>query len=648
MSRALFTLLGLCWLGAALATEPTEPQPFHVLAYHDVRDTVRDDFDHDQYAISTRNLIDHFTWLEVHGFTPVSIDDLIAAERGIRPLPEKAVLLTFDDGFKSVYTHVYPLLELFDYPAVVSIVTEWIESGVAVEQAGRTLTRSDFLTWDEIAELGASRLVEIASHSHGLHRGIPSNPQGNQQPAAVSAGFANGAYEGRADYAARIHADLAHSVALIERHTGTRPRVIAWPYGAHNATLDSTAAELGMAIDLTLDDGTNDAHDLHELARHLIQANPGVEALAYALLHPAPQPLVRAAQVDLDYVYSEDPEEQERNLGRLLDRIRALEITHVFLQAFADPDADGGAQALYFPNSLLPMRADLFNRVAWQLKTRANVLVYAWLPLLSFEGPALDPDWYVMQAVDGELTRDAAAEPRLSPFVPQAVDAIKGVYRDLAIHANFDGLLFHDDGRFNELEDANPQALEAYKTEFGEEFELAVLANDTALTAQWASLRARRLIELSAELTSVVREHRPSIKTARNLFAPALLDASSAPLHLAQDYDAYLRAYDYVALMAMPGLEGAADADRFYTDLAAIACARDPGARQTIFELQTVDWRTGRQIPASELKATMRRLQALGIRHLAYYPDDYVLDHPELGELRQGLSIASFPRGFRR
>jgi biofilm PGA synthesis lipoprotein PgaB len=640
-------LLGAIWLDAALATEPAE-QPFHVLAYHDVRDSVRDDFDRDQYAISTRNLIDHFTWLKVHGFTPVSIDDLIAAERGVRPLPDKAVLLTFDDGFKSVYTHVYPLLELFDYPAIVSIVTEWIESDVAVEQSGRTLTRHDFLTWDEIAKLRASGLVEIASHSHALHRGISGNPQGNQQPAGVTAMYADGAYESRADYAGRIHADLAQSVALIERYTGTRPRVIAWPYGAHNAILDQTAAELGMAVDLTLDDGTNDAHDLHKLARHLIQANPGIEALAYALLYPAPQPLVRAAQVDLDYVYSDDREEQERNLGQLLDRIRALEITHVFLQAFADPDADGGAQELYFPNSLLPMRADLFNRVAWQLKTRANVLVYAWLPLLSFEGPALDPDWYVMQAVDGELARDADSEPRLSPFVPQAVDAIAGVYRDLAIHANFDGLLFHDDGRFNELEDANPQAIEAYKAAFGEGFELAQLANDSGLTAQWASLRTRRLIELSEELAEVVREHRPAIKTARNLFAPALLEAPSAPLRLAQDYAASLRAYDYVALMAMPGLEGVPDAERFYTDLAAIARERDPGALKTIFELQTVDWRTSQPIPASELKATMRRLQALGIRHLAYYPDDYVQNHPELRELRQGLSIASFPRGFRR
>ena len=41
---------------------------FHVLAYHDVRDSVSGDFDADQYAVSTRNLIDHFTWLKENGF----------------------------------------------------------------------------------------------------------------------------------------------------------------------------------------------------------------------------------------------------------------------------------------------------------------------------------------------------------------------------------------------------------------------------------------------------------------------------------------------------------------------------------------------------------------------------------------------------
>ena len=58
-------------------------------------------------------------------------------------------------------------------------------------------------------------------------------------------------------------------------------------------------------------------------------------------------PLIRAAQIDLDYIYDPDPVAQERNLGVLLDRIQALEISHVFLQAFADPDADGGAERLF-------------------------------------------------------------------------------------------------------------------------------------------------------------------------------------------------------------------------------------------------------------------------------------------------------------
>ena len=177
--------------------------------------------------------------------------------------------------------------------------------------------------------------------------------------------------------------DLATSAQLIEKHTGSRPRVMTWPYGAYNAELRRAAADLGMRITMTLDDGVDDTGRLDAVARHLMQANPGVEGLASSLLERPSAPLVRAAQVDLDYLYDPDPEQQERNLGRLLDRVKALEITHVFLQAFADPDGDGGADALYFPNRALPMRADLFNRVAWQLKTRAGVLVYAWLPMLS-------------------------------------------------------------------------------------------------------------------------------------------------------------------------------------------------------------------------------------------------------------------------
>jgi biofilm PGA synthesis lipoprotein PgaB len=636
-------LIALAPVGAARAQAPVTV--LHVLAYHDVRDDVVPDVDSDQYAISTANLIAHFQWLREHGFTPVSVEQIVQARAGGPALPANPVLLTFDDGFRSLYTHVLPLLEIFDYPALAAIVTGWIETDPDVTQAGRKLTRADFLTWDEVRALAASGRIELASHSHDFHRGIPGNPQGNEQPAAVTRAYASHGYEDDATYRERVHADLAASVRALARETGRSPRAIAWPYGAHNATLMAAAHELGLTLTLTLADGRNElstATPKIKLGRHLVRGDPGVDALARDLLHPPPRPIVRAAQVDLDYVYDEDPARQEANLGLLLDRIKALGISHVFLQAFADADGDGGAAELYFPNRHLPMRADLFNRAAWQLKTRANVLVYAWLPLLSFEGQSVDPAWRVLESKDGAARFDVHSEPRLSPFEPRARELIRDLYEDLAVHANFDGILFHDDGRLSDLEDANPAAIAAARAALGADFSLERAAAEPELTREWSALKSRALVELSIELAAAVRAQRPEIRTVRNLFASALIDPH-APRYLAQTLPEYLETYDYVALMAMPYLESAPDAKRFFAALTTAVAHEPAGFAKTIFELQTVDWRTHQPIDARELEATLRALQAAGVRHLAYYPDDFIGGHPARDPLRRGISLATSP-----
>ena len=64
------------------------------------------------------------------------------------------------------------------------------------------------------------------------------------------------------------------------------------------------------------------------------------------------------------------------------------------------------------------MRADLFNRVVWQLRTRSGVKVFAWMPLLAFTGDTTRPEWQLLQMVDGQVMADPAGEPRLSVFVP--------------------------------------------------------------------------------------------------------------------------------------------------------------------------------------------------------------------------------------
>ena len=612
----------------------------HALCYHDVRDRVAKNFDTDAYAVSTENLAGQFGWLRTQGYHVVGADEVLAARSGGPALRPRSVLLTFDDGFRSVYTHVYPLLKLFGYKAVVSIVTDWIENDVTIPYNGRMLTREDFLTWEQIREMQASGLVEIASHTHDMHQGVPGNPQGNMQPAAITVQYIDGEYETADVYFDRLAADLTDSAAAIVAHTGVPPRMITWPFGAWNEPARQLATDLGMSLSLTLDSDVPIMND-GTIGRDMLVSNPGVPLFARMFGKNDARP-VRAAQVDLDYVYDPDPERQELNLGLLLDRIQALEISHVFLQAFADPDADGAADAMYFPNRHLPMRADLFNRAAWQLATRANVKVFAWMPVLGYTWPDIDPGWQVLDASGDSPAPDGQGEPRLSPFRPDARQLIREIYADLARHADFDGIHFHDDGRMNEFEDANPAALAFYRLALGDDFTLQSTADDPVLAREWAALKARTISVFTLELADVVRQWRPAVKTSRNLFASALLDPD-AMLYLAQDFDMYLDDYDLVSVMAMPDLENAGNREQFFRGLIDAVHRRPQAVGRTIFELQTVDWRDNTLIDSEDLRDTMRFLQSQGIRNLAYYPEDFIRGHPELETLKEGISLAEYP-----
>jgi biofilm PGA synthesis lipoprotein PgaB len=99
-------------------------QRFVSVAFHDVVDRP-DELDAD--AVTATLLVQFFDWLKGTGWTAVSLDDLAAARRGTRPLPDKAILITFDDGYKSLYTRVFPLLKVYRFPIVASLVGIWME-----------------------------------------------------------------------------------------------------------------------------------------------------------------------------------------------------------------------------------------------------------------------------------------------------------------------------------------------------------------------------------------------------------------------------------------------------------------------------------------------------------------------------------------
>jgi biofilm PGA synthesis lipoprotein PgaB len=430
MKRLLLIALAVACGQAAAARDPeiprsaaASPGAFVVLCYHEVRSGVRDY--PDPFAVDDGALVAQFAWLRGNGYTPVSLDQIVAARLGGKPLPAKAVLLSFDDGYLSFYTRVYPLLREFGYPAVLAVVGAWIDGPAAGTQYGEkgTVPDASFPTWAQLREMAGSGLVEVASHTYDLHRGVPANPQGNVEPAATTRIYdaATRTYESDSAWRARVRADLARNADAIERGAGRRPRAIVWPYGSYNDELVRIAKDLGSPVALTLGDGANTAAvPLDAVRRILIGHNPNLADFAAEVRGPQfPEPL-RALEVALDDLYSPDAAVQEAKLSALLDRVEILRPTHVYLWAYA-----GAGEAVYFPNGTLPMRADLFNRVAWQLATRDDVKVFARLPPES--AAALYEDLARTSAFDGLLVEDGAATEGVSAFrAPMGIARVSG------------------------------------------------------------------------------------------------------------------------------------------------------------------------------------------------------------------------------
>lgn len=647
---AIFLLFSTVVSYAAQPVKYKVPSEITVIGYHEVIDPAQALIP--QYAVSPENLDKQLNWLQSNGYHFVSINDILAAHDGKKPLPTKAVLLTFDDGYRSFYDNAYPILKNYKAPAVLALVGSWLKpaENQMVDFAGQKVARQKFFSWDQLHEMVNSGLVELGSHTYNLHDGIQGNPQGNMEPAVTTRQYdpKTKKYENEDHYKARIYNDLKANNEMLRAHGFNTPRVMVWPYGSYNGIVVDIAAKLGMPITLTLEDGPNTkATPLDALRRILMDNSMTPEELGQDIKDREENlndnnRAQKVMHVDLDYVYDPDPAQQEKNLGRLLDRIVDMHVNTVYLQAFSDPDANGSADMVYFPNRHLPMRADLFNRVAWQIATRTQVRrIYAWMPMLAWDLPAKNPvsKYLVVTQQKKDTEHLNMGYHRLSPFSPQARQTIKEIYEDLARSATFDGLLFHDDVTLSDYEDASPYALKQYK-EWGLPTDLAAIRSNDELLQKWTAQKTKMLDSFAMQLAATVRVQQPYLMTARNLYAQPALRAYAENWY-SQSLEESIRNYDFTAIMAMPYMEQAPDHDKFFQDMVNRVKQIPNGINKTVFELQAVDWRTDKKIPSDELAGTFAKLYLWGAKHVGYYPDDLAENHPDTQTLRRVFDTKS-------
>lgn len=631
-----------------LAERPWPHNGFVVIGWHDVED---DAADQRFLSVRTTALREQLAWLKAEGYQAVSVDQVLEAHSGGKPLPSKAVMLTFDDGYASFYTRVFPLLETYRWPAVWAPVGKWMDTPAdqKVDFGGILVERERFSNWAQISKLSRSQWIEVGAHTDNAHFGIVANPQGSMLPAIANRAWNvnTRTYESEAAYTSRVQQDVSQITQKIHRATGKSPRTWVWPYGASSGIALNEVKKQGYEMVFTLEPGLANARDLDAIPRILISDNPSLADFAQQVISVQQPESLRVMHIDLDYVYDPDPKQTEQNLDKLIQRIHDMQINTVFLQAFADPQGDGLVREVYFPNRWLPVRADLFNRVAWQIKSRFNVNVYAWMPVLSWDLDRTLPRVTALDLKSGEAKADAQQYSRLSVFNAETRAQITDLYRDLAGHASFQGVLFHDDALLSDFEDASPDAMAAY-IEAGFPASINAIRADPILFARWTRFKSESLTAFTVDLSKAVREVRgPQVKTARNIFALPVM-APESESWFAQNYADFVTTYDWTAVMAMPLMEGidASDSASWLAKLVHKA-NRVPGAKEkTLYELQALNWqRNGQHHPVSDalLAEWMSTLQLNGVSHYGYYPDDFINDQPAIKVIRPELSSAWYP-----
>lgn len=152
MNRLKKWIIGLCFIVLAvflwILASPS-PEGVLVLEYHQV--TEHTDEDAYRYNVPPEDFRQQLSYLQSQGYTTISMLDFMRAKKGKQELPEKPLILTFDDGYEDNYTTLLPILEEYGMKATVYVVTN-------------NIGQPGYLTWNELRDM-QGRGIEIGSHT---------------------------------------------------------------------------------------------------------------------------------------------------------------------------------------------------------------------------------------------------------------------------------------------------------------------------------------------------------------------------------------------------------------------------------------------------------------------------------------------------
>jgi peptidoglycan/xylan/chitin deacetylase (PgdA/CDA1 family) len=191
-----------------------------ILLYHRFGSAVADSM-----TVTTAIFESHLAYLREHGYTVIPLRQLVDHHLGKGPPPpKKSVVIVADDGHKTVYTDMLPLVRKYRIPVTLFLYPSAISNA------------SYAMTWDQLRELKKTGLFDFQSHTY-WH---PNFKKERERLAPV-------------EFEKLVHMQFTKSRERLEKELGVKVDLLAWPFGIFDPWLMAKAAEAGYTAAFTIE-----------------------------------------------------------------------------------------------------------------------------------------------------------------------------------------------------------------------------------------------------------------------------------------------------------------------------------------------------------------------------------------------------------
>ena len=213
---AIVCLLSLAWSSGFAA----DPSSVPILLYHRLGPVSPDEM-----TVTTPVFEAQLKLIQERGYKVIPLAALVAAlGDSAVPLPERAVVLTADDGHRTVYSDMFPLIQRLKIPVTLFIYPS-------------AISNADYaMTWAQLAEMKASGLVDIQSHTFW-------HPNFNVERKRLAP----------AAYEKFTRDQFLKAKAVLEQRLGGKVDLLAWPFGIRDEQLDQWAQAAGYVAAFTIE-----------------------------------------------------------------------------------------------------------------------------------------------------------------------------------------------------------------------------------------------------------------------------------------------------------------------------------------------------------------------------------------------------------